>query len=182
MGIAVGALELNSIASGINAGDAMLKAAQVSLIMAQPVCAGKYILIITGDTASVETSIKTGIQEGGVYVVDQMIIPSIDPSVIKAIAGATDVPQQEAVGIIETFSLASSIVAADTAVKAAAVDLIEVRLGRGLGGKSFVIITGSVSEVKASANAAKGRLGEDGMMVNSVVIPNLHPDMFREIL
>jgi len=182
MGIAVGAIELNSIAAGINAGDAMLKSAQVSLVMAQPVCAGKYILIVTGDTASVETSVKTGINEGGVNIVDKMIIPSIDPSVIRAIAGATDVGQKEAVGIIETFSLASSIVAADTAVKAANVELIEVRLGRGLGGKSFVIITGAVAEVKSSVSAAKQELGKEGMVVNCVVIPSLHPDMYSAIL
>lgn len=51
---------------------------------------------------------------------------------------------------METFSLASSISTADTAVKAANLELIEVRLGRGLGGKSFLMITGEVAAVEAA--------------------------------
>ena len=39
------------------------------------------------------------------------------------------------------------------AVKAARVDLLEVRLGRGLGGKSFVLLTGEVAAVQAAVGA-----------------------------
>ncbi|MEG2315070.1 MAG: BMC domain-containing protein, partial [Clostridia bacterium] len=40
--ISLGLLETNSIARGVEAGDAMLKAAEVKLVKAGPVCPGKY--------------------------------------------------------------------------------------------------------------------------------------------
>ena len=46
---ALGMIETNSIPLGVNAADAMLKAATVELVAAQPVCAGKYIAIVTGE-------------------------------------------------------------------------------------------------------------------------------------
>ena len=134
MGLAIGTVELNSVASGIAAGDAMLKAAEVRLIMAQPVCPGKYVLIAAGDTSSVETAVRAGEKAGRDKVVDTTLISSIAQEVIPAIMRTTAPEQKEAVGVIETFSLASAILAADYAVKSAAVELIEIRLGRGLGG------------------------------------------------
>jgi len=50
-------IETNSIPAGIEAGDAMLKAADVSLASAQPVCAGKYIVIVSGGVAAVEAAV-----------------------------------------------------------------------------------------------------------------------------
>ena len=38
---AIAMIELNSIAKGVEAGDEMVKAAAVDLVMAQPICAGK---------------------------------------------------------------------------------------------------------------------------------------------
>jgi len=89
-----------------------------------------------------------------------------------------------AVGVMETFSLASAIHAADIAVKAAAVDLIEVRLGRGLGGKSFLVVTGEVAAVEAAMRAAETGAGEesDRLIAGSVVIPAPHRDMIRTLL
>lgn len=182
MGLAIGTVELNSIASGVNAGDAMLKSAKVQLVMAQPVCPGKYVLIVAGDTASVETAVDAGKKAGRDKVVDTNLISSIAPEVIPAIMRTTAPEQKEAVGIIETFSLASAILAADHAVKSSAVELIEVRLGRGLGGKSFVIVTGSVSDVETAADTARRQLEQDGMILNIEVIPSLHRDIYEALL
>ncbi|MEZ3435351.1 MAG: BMC domain-containing protein [Lachnospiraceae bacterium] len=182
MGLAIGTVELNSIASGVNAGDAMLKAAKVKLVMAQPVCPGKYVLIVAGDTSSVETAVDAGRKTGKDKVVDTNLISSIASEVIPAIMRTTAPEQKEAVGIIETFSLASAILAADHAVKSAAVELMEVRLGRGLGGKSFVVMTGNVSDVSTAADTVKRQLGGDGMILNIEVIPSLHRDIYEALL
>lgn len=182
MGLAIGTVELNSVASGVTAGDAMLKAAEVQLVMAQPVCPGKYVLIVAGDTSSVETAVQAGEKAGKDKVVDRTLISSVAPEVLPAIMRTTAPEQKEAVGVIETFSLASAILAADYAVKSAAVDLIEVRLGRGLGGKSFVILTGSVSDVTMAADTARNQLGKDGMLLNIEVIPSLHREIYQALL
>ncbi len=178
----LGILELNSIAAGVEAGDAMLKAAYTKLVTARPVCPGKYIIMVSGDTAGVTASIEAGKAAAGQNLVDSIVIPSLDDQVFPALACAVVPEQKEAVGVVETFSLVAAVFAADAAVKAAGVDLIEIRLGTGLGGKSFVTMVGGTSEVKASVSAAKNCDEVQGMIVKTVVIPSLHPDMFKAIL
>lgn len=182
MSISLGVVELNSVAGGVITGDEMLKSAGVNLITAQPTCPGKYVIVVGGQTSEVETSVRAGQSAGGVHVVDTVVIPRIDDSVIPAIMCSTAPQQKEAVGVIETFSLTGAILAADSAVKAASVELIEVRLGRGLGGKSFVILTGSVSNCTSAVEAAKEELKASGMILNTVVVPSLHEDMFKALL
>ena len=86
-----------------------------------------------------------------------------------------------AVGVMEAFSLCAAVQAADAAVKAADVELMEVRLGRGLGGKSFILLTGEVAAVKAAVEAAEAREETAGLMNDSAVIPAPHPDMIRAL-
>lgn len=182
MGVAIGSVEINSIATGVITGDAMLKAANVDLIMAQPVCPGKFIILVAGDTSSVEASVNAGKNEGGDHIIDTTVIPSIHEEVIPAILRSAAPAQKEAVGVIETFSLTAAILAADYAVKSSLIDLIEVRLGRGLGGKSFVIVTGDVADVKSATEAARLQLAQDGMILNVVVVPHLHEEMYQALL
>ena len=78
--------------------------------------------------------------------------------------------------------IAALIVAADSAVKAGQVDLIEIRLGTGIGGKSFVTLTGDVGDVTASVNVGKETCAERAMLVESVVIPSPHKALTDHIL
>jgi len=171
---AIGLVELNSIAKGIEAADAMLKAAQVELLEAKPVCPGKYIVMISGDVAAVQSSVDAGKSIGASAAIDDFILPSVHPHVIKAISSVSEVSEIKALGIIETFSIASLIVAADTAAKAGQVDLIEIRIGMGIGGKSFVTLTGDVSSVTSSVEAGVFLASERGMLIEKVVIPSPH--------
>ncbi len=179
---AFGMIEVNSIAAGIEAGDAMLKIAEVTLINAQPVCCGKYIVIIQGSVAAVKSSVDAGISVAGSSLVESLVIPNIQKQVFEALSCATAIEKKGAIGVIETFSLVTAVYAADTAVKAADIELIEVRLGRGMGGKSFVVMTGDVSAVRfAVDSAAKGGAG-DGMIVRTTVIPSPHTDIMKALL
>ncbi|HWQ42542.1 MAG TPA: BMC domain-containing protein [Desulfosporosinus sp.] len=171
---AIGLVELNSIAKGIEAADAMLKAAQVELLEAKPVCPGKYIVMVSGDVAAVQSSVDAGKSIGASAVFDDFILPNVHPQIIKAISCSTQVTEIKALGIIETFSIASLIVAADTAAKAGQVDLIEIRIGMGIGGKSFVTLTGDVSSVTSSVEAGVVLASERGMLIEKVVIPSPH--------
>ena len=58
--ISLGLLELNSIARGVEAGDAMLKAAEVTLLKAGSVCPGKYTVVISGEVAAVKAAMDAG--------------------------------------------------------------------------------------------------------------------------
>lgn len=178
---ALGMIEVNSIPAGVEAGDAMLKAAAVELVTAQSVCAGKYIVLITGEVAAVRESVAAGTAAAGVKLVDSMVIASIHPQVPQAINACTEIGRVAAVGVMEAFSLCAAVQAADAAVKAADVELMEIRLGRGLGGKSFIVLTGEVAAVRAAVDAAEGREETAGLMNDSVVIPAPHPDMIRAL-
>lgn len=175
-------IETISIPKGIEAGDAMMKASLVELAAAQTVCAGKFIVIVTGDVAAVKASLDAGAQTAGQTLVDSMMIPNIHPEVPLAINACSEVEKKDAIGILETFSLCAAVLMADAAVKSADVHLIEVRLGRGLGGKSFVIFTGDVAAVNAAAAAAASLEEVQGLVSQSVVIPSVHPDIMRAIL
>lgn len=179
---AIGVVETNSIPLGVLAGDQMCKTAEVELVSAQTVCAGKYIVVVCGEVAAVKSSVNAGVANAAASLVDCLIIPNVDERVIAAMNGACPAEQVQAVGVVETFSLACAISVADIAVKAADVDLIEVRLGRGMGGKSFVVITGDVAAVQASVNAAEKGEGEKGLISGSVVIPSPHMDMIRALM
>ena len=179
---AIGVVETNSIPLGVLAGDAMLKAAAVELVSAQTACAGKYIVLVSGDVAAVRAAVSAGEASAASAMIDSLVIPNVDERVIIAMSGAPTVETARAVGVVETFSLASAISVADISVKAADVDLIEVRLGRGMGGKSYVIITGEVAAVEASVRAAEAGEGLEGLIASSVVIPSPHMDMIRALM
>ncbi len=178
---ALGMIETNSIPMGVNAGDAMLKAATVELVCAQPVCAGKYIVLVTGEVAAVKEAVAAGKETAGSHLIDSMIIPNIHEQVPKAINACNDIGKVSSVGVMEAFSLCAAVVVADAAVKAADVDLIDVRLGRGLGGKSFITLTGEVAAVRAAIAAGENMPEAKGQMSESVVIPSPHPDIIQSL-
>jgi microcompartment protein CcmL/EutN len=179
---AVGLIELNSIAAGFEVTDAMLKAADVELIVARTICAGKYMVIIGGEVASVRSAVDSGmiVLEGA--VIDTMVIPNVHPSIFAAIAGSNPIEAQGALGLVESFSVASLIEAADAAVKAADVTLLDIRLAMALGGKAFFAVTGDVSAVRAAVETGSAVVTEKGLLVNRVVIAAPSPQLYKEYL
>lgn len=178
----IGLLEFNSIARGIEAADTMVKAAEVELIFSKAVCPGKFISLITGDVGAVKAAIDAGLETGGQYVVDSLVIPSIHPQLIHAINGFTKIDGVGALGVMEFFSIAAAVSAADTAAKAAQVDLMEVRLGIGIGGKAFVTLTGDVSAVNEAVEAGTREGERGGMLVQMAVIPSPREEVFNSLL
>lgn len=178
----IGLIELNSIGKGIESADAMIKAAEVNLLLSNSICPGKYIVLITGDVGAVKAAMEAGKEVGGSYIVDDLILPSVHPQLINAINGATQVGEVNAIGVMEFFSIATSIIAADAAAKAALVNLIEIRLGFAIGGKSFVTLSGDVSAVKEAVEAGSIIGQNNGMLVSKVVIPSPRKELFRKLL
>jgi microcompartment protein CcmL/EutN len=177
----IGLIELGSIAAGYEVCDAMLKTADVDLVLSRSICSGKYMVMVRGDVAAVEASVRAGIEAGSFSVIDTFVIPNVHESVFPAIAGTTVVDALEALGVIESFSVASLIEAADAAVKAANVTLLEVRLAMALGGKAFVTMTGTVADVRAAVDAGAAMVSAKGLLTNKVVIPNPRPELLSEM-
>ena len=179
---AVGLIELNSIAAGFYVTDAMLKAAEVELLVARSICSGKYMVIIGGKVAAVQSSVEIGQESWEEAVIDTMVIPNVHASVFPAIAGSSQPENLGALGILEAFSVASLIEGADAAVKAAKVELIEVRLAMALGGKAFATMTGNVAAVQAAIDAGAVMIGMKGLLVNKVVIASPSPQLYKEYI
>jgi microcompartment protein CcmL/EutN len=178
----IGLIELTSIASGMLAADIMLKTSAVELILSRTICSGKYIVLIGGDVAAVQAAVESAVNTIDTAVIDHFVIPNVHPSLFPALSGHTRVDALEALGIIESFSVASLIEGADAAVKAANVDLIEVRLAMALGGKAFCTLTGEVAAVTSAVDAGARIIAEKGLLVNKVVIPAPRQELLSEMI
>ena len=137
-------------------------------------CPGKYIAIITGDLSAVKAAVDTAVTTYEDKCIDSFVLGNPHESLFPAIYGTTQVEDISALGILETYDAASIIEAADQAAKTAIVDLIELRIAKGMCGKSYMMITGEVSAVSASIDRAKELVAEKGMYLDSSVIA--HPD------
>ncbi|MBF0633477.1 MAG: BMC domain-containing protein [Nitrospinae bacterium] len=179
---AVALIELRSIARGVKTADDMVKKAPVRLLDARTVCPGKYMILIAGETAAVEESYRIGVATGGEMVVDELFLPYASHQLIPAMQACAPVPKMDALGVVETFTVASVILSADAAVKAAGVSLIEVRMANGLGGKSFYTMTGPLNELEAAVEAGVAIIKSAGTLVCREIIPNPHEDINLKLL
>ena len=168
----LGFLETTSIAAGVEIADKMLKTSNVELLFARASCPGKFYILITGDVSSVELSLRQGEETGRGFVVSTTLLPRIHPQVIKAISAGTMPESPAAIGVLEYYSVTASLAAADIAVKAANVELVDIRLGTGIGGKSFVLLAGEISTVQNAVAAAMNAQNDVGLLVNSTVVAN----------
>ena len=178
---ALGMIEFKTVASGITATDVMLKTADVEVVQANPVCPGKYLATIAGDLSAVRAAIDAAERYNSAMLIDKFLLGNPHESVQGAINGALEIENRGAIGIIETFTAASAVVAADTAAKTALVELVEIRLAKGMCGKSYVILTGSVSSVSAAIEKAKSGV-ENGLFLDSSVIAGPDERLWESIL
>jgi len=177
-----GLIELTSIAAGYEVCDSMLKASAVRLLLSRSICSGKYMVLVCGDVAAVTASVEAGSRTGRHSLIDSFVIPNIHESVAPAISGTNKVEALEALGIIESFSVASLIEGADAAVKTANVKLIEIRLAMALGGKAFVTMTGTVAAVRSAVDAGAAVVAAKGLLTNKVVIAQPRPELMSEMI
>lgn len=170
----LGALEFSSIAIGIRALDEMVKIAPIKIIEARTICPGKYLIVFSGDVASVEYSFKKGYETGKDLVVDSLFLPMVHQEVVTAIGNIIPSDSWAAIGIIETLSVVSSIEAADVAAKVGGVSIIEIRLAIGFGGKSYVKLMGSLDAVQAAMTAGTAKAKANGQLCMETIIPQPH--------
>ncbi len=178
----IGLVEVTSIGIGYKAQDAMLKAAGVELLLARTICSGKYLVAVSGDVASVESSVEAGAAAAEGALIERRVISRLHPSVFPAISMAVDMDPaaMRAFGIVETFSAASIVEVADAAAKTANVTLLRIHLAMALGGKGFVAMTGDVASVEAAVAAGSQIAADEGMLVARAVIAGPSPELFRE--
>ena len=174
-------IEFSSIAAGIQAADAMVKRAPIDVIQAGTVQPGKYLVLVGGLTADVEESLAAGREVGREAILDIVYLPQVHPSVVTALRGGRSPEPAEALGVLETSSVAAAIRAADAGVKGAQVELVEVRLADGLGGKGIVLYSGVVADVEIAVALGVESLQGPDALIRQVVIPQLHEEMWDNL-
>jgi microcompartment protein CcmL/EutN len=170
-------LEFDSIAVGIQAGDAMAKRAPIATLHAGTVHPGKYLVLAGGEVAHVEEARAAGHGAGGERLVAEIFLPDVHSAVVEALVGHRLPGKKEAVGIVETRTVAATIAAADAGIKGADVTLQSIRLADGLGGKGYCVFSGEVHDVEEAVAIGISRLRERSDLVARVVIPQLHEEM-----
>lgn len=177
---ALGLLELESIAAGIEAGDAMVKRAPVEVLRAGTVHPGKYLVLVGGDVADVQEALEAGQEIGGLAVRDVTFLANIHPDVIDAVRGQRQGARAEALGVIETATVPAIIRAADAGLKGADVRLLEIHLADDLGGKGYLLFDGAVTDVEAAVEIGTAAVGE-ARGLHARVIAQLHAEMADEL-
>ncbi|HOB99364.1 MAG TPA: BMC domain-containing protein [Verrucomicrobiota bacterium] len=178
----IGLIELSSVAAGFEVADTMLKAGNVRLLLSRSICSGKYMVLIGGDAAAVEAAVEAGAVAANGCLIDSFTIANVHPEVITALGRTTPAEPDGALGILESFNVATLLQAADAAAKAAAVTLLEIRLAMALGGKAFCTMTGDVGSVQSAIAVGRRLIADAGVLVNAVVISRPHPDVYREVI
>jgi microcompartment protein CcmL/EutN len=178
---AIGVIELKNIPKGVEATDAALKSAGVQVVAAHPSCPGKYEIILTGSISNVTASVSHVLSKFDGYVIDSSIMGRIDEQVIAALFGTQKTERKGALGLIETFSAATTIKAADLAVKTAKVEIFDLRVSRGMGGKGVVMLTGEIGDVAAAVEAGANYAATTGQLSSQAVIAAPHTELWNQL-
>ena len=173
---AIALLEVESIAVGIEAGDAMAKRAPIDVLYAGTVHPGKYLVLVGGAVADVEEALAAGSEVAEGCVLDTVLLPDVHAEVVTAMRGTRRPGEGEALGVIETRTVASLLEAADAGVKGARVRLLELRLADDLGGKAYLLFGGQLADVEAAVEIGRDRVAPPDR-VASRVIAQLHAEM-----
>lgn len=177
----IGVIELKSIPKGVEAADAALKSAGVEMVSAHPACPGKYEIILSGSISDISAAVNHVTSRFEGYVIDSSVMGRIDEAVIKALFGTVTPEAKGSLGLIETFSAASAIRCADIAVKTARVNIYDLRVSRGMGGKGVVMITGDIGDVSAAVEAGANYAKGIGTLSSSAVIAAPHSELWNQM-
>lgn len=175
-------LEFDSIATGIAVGDAMAKRAELLTLHTGTVQPGKYLVLAGGAVGHVEEARLAGRSRGQSSLIDEIYLPEVHPAVVAAMTGVRRPAYGEALGVVETRTVAAVIGAADAGIKAAQVEILHVRLADGLGGKGYVLFSGEVHNVEAAVERGVASLASVDLLVDRVVISQLHAEMLEDLV
>ena len=182
MARSIGLVEYRTVSSGITAADTMVKTADIEVLQASAVCPGKYVIIVAGELSAVKASVDAAKAKNPEQMVDSFVLGNPHEDIFRAIYGGGEIGDAKALGVLEALSAPSMIVAADTAAKASEVKLIELRIARGLGGRSYMLLTGTVASVSAAIERAKEEVSKSGWFLDSSIIANPDKKLWESII
>lgn len=175
-GPAIALIETESIARGMIVADAVVKRAEVTIDLAEPVTPGKYLLLFHGPVAEVDESFRAGTDVAGPSLIDRLFLPNAAAGLLRALEGMLDTAWAESIGIVEAHTVAATLLAADTALKRAEVRIMRLQLARGIGGKGFFTLTGELHMVQAALEGAAASI-DPSLLQTVELLERPHPDL-----
>lgn len=182
-GPALGLLELESLARGVVVADALVKQAQVEIVIAEATTPGKYLLIFCGGVSEVGESFQAALAVGGSMVIDSLYLPHLDEGLLRAVLRneLSTRRDDDSVGIVELHTVAATLKSADVALKLANVTLTQIQLARGIGGKGWFTLAGEQHDVEAALEGAASSVPAN-LLVTTELIQRPHPDLRGRVL
>lgn len=180
---ALAAFETNSIAQGYLLADEAVKTSDVDLIEANAICAGKFLTIFKGSPAAVRSALeaaKLTANDGLLW--QSLYLAKVHEDVVPAIYGPAKDPADEVLGFFESYSALAALSLGDEVAKKCAVKLIDIRLGRGLGGKSVVTFAGVQANVEEAVSYLEAEGGSSGHLSDVLLIPRPSRETYRAAL
>jgi microcompartment protein CcmL/EutN len=116
--------------------------------------------------------------QGHGFLLDDVFLPDVHEAVFRGAMGERREIQDEALGILETRSVASLLCAADAGVKGAKVRIAELRLADDLGGRAFVLFDGRLNAVQVALEIAGERV-RAGQILNQSLLSRLDGNLRR---
>jgi microcompartment protein CcmL/EutN len=175
-GPALAMIVIDDIPVGLRSLDALVKQAPVEVLATGTLQGGLYLIAFGGQVEAVERSHDAALGAASGSVLDHVFLAHVDERIVPAWrTGRVHGPDKgDTLGVIQVSSPPTLMRAVDVALKGAMVELIELRVGDGLGGKALATLLGETHDVQAAielANEAITRGRADG--ASSVVIPNI---------
>lgn len=171
MSNSIGAVEFRSISKGIEAADAMVKAAAVDILYFKTICPGRFLVILSGDVGGIKAAVDEGISVGEGYIVDTFTINGVDDEIVQALKRKPLSKVKGAIGIMETNTICSGIEALDKTLKGGNVELVKLQIAAGIGGKLIYIISGDLSDVEYGIKIATEAIDKKHI-INISIIPS----------
>jgi microcompartment protein CcmL/EutN len=168
-------LAIGDVPLGLRALDALAKEAPVLVLAAGTIQNGDYLIAFSGQVEPVELSLGKATRAAAAALVDVVLLPHAEERIVPSLRdGVVRFPAPgDTLGVVQTQSPPTLLSAVDAALKGALVELCELRVGDGLGGKAIATLWGETHDVEAAIALAEAAIARGrGEGSSTAVIPN----------
>lgn len=180
---ALALVEVDSVARGLRALDALVKRAPVQVLEANLVEPGRFLLLFAGGVAEVGEAWDAALDVAGPGTVDKVLLPFAHQALLAGLRGLEDHDGElDTVGVIEGSHVAGTLEACDRSLKEAQVRLAGLRVQGGLGGRAYYVVHGAQHDVEAAIEAGAAVLSARQGLHRTECIARPHEDMLSWLL
>jgi microcompartment protein CcmL/EutN len=171
-GPALSLLLVDEVPAGLYVLDVLAKEAEVSVLRAGTIQNGAWLVLFGGEVGPVTRSHARALAAGGAHVKDEALLPHAEPRIAPAVlGGGVRWPAPgDTLGVLQAPTPPVLFAAVDAALKGAQVELVELRLADGLGGKATASLWGETHDVQAAVDLARG-VFEGRAAASTAIIP-----------